>query len=158
MSAQSGAFMDRFLEEGQVAYGDAAYLVLVGAGLLKDGEPVERALAVLEERGWAIAGKGASDPLTLGEFAFLVTRSFEIPGGLMYHVAPGPRYATRELAVPGGDSGQGEAGVVAERGASRADPGSRAGLQGGAAMSGSGCALTLVLVAAASLCAAVDFD
>ena len=98
VSAQTGAFMDRFLEQETATYGDASYLVLVGAGLLKDSEPVERALAVLEERGWAIAGKGASDPLTLGEFAFLVTRSFEIPGGLMYHVAPGPRYATRELA------------------------------------------------------------
>jgi hypothetical protein len=89
--------MDRFLEEPAVAYGDAAYLVLVGAGLLKDGEPVERALSVLSERGWAVGGKGASDPLTLGEFAFLVMRANGIPGGLMYHVAPGPRYATREL-------------------------------------------------------------
>jgi hypothetical protein len=96
-SAQSGAFMDRFLEEPQAAYGDAVYLVLLGAGVLKDGEPVERALSVLQERGWAIAGKGASDPLTLGELAYLVMRANGIPGGLMYHLAPGPRYATREL-------------------------------------------------------------
>jgi hypothetical protein len=104
--------MDRFLEEPAAAYGDAAYLVLVGAGLLKDGEAAERALAVLEERGWAIAGKGAGDPLTLGEFAYLVMRSYGIPGGLMYHVAPGPRYATRELEYLEVIQGKGRPGSV----------------------------------------------
>ncbi len=112
VSAQSGAFMDRFLEEPAAAYGDAAYLVLVGAGLLKEGEAPERALAVLEERGWAIAGRGAGDPLTLGEFAFLVMRTYGIPGGLMYHVAPGPRYATRELEYLEVIQGKGRPGSV----------------------------------------------
>ncbi len=100
-SAQTGAFMDRFLEQDKVAYGDASYLVLVGAGLLKDSESPDSALASLQQRGWAVAGKGAGDPLTLGEYALMVMRSFGIPGGVMYHLAPGPRYATRELAYLG---------------------------------------------------------
>ena len=98
LEAQTGAFMDKFLEQERASYGDASYLVLLGAGRLKDGDSVERALAVLGEQGWSVPGKAAADPLTLGEFALLVMRSYEIPGGLMYRVAPGPRYATRELA------------------------------------------------------------
>jgi hypothetical protein len=119
VSAQSGAFMDRFLGEGEAAYGDAAYLVLVGAGLLGDNEAVERALGVLADRGWAIAGRGASEPLTLGEFAFLVMRANGIPGGLMYQVAPGPRYATRELEYLEVIQGKGRpgSGVSGERAA-----------------------------------------
>ncbi len=98
LAAQTGAFMDKFLEQEKAAYGDGSYLVLLGAGHIKESDSVERALAVLEERGWSVPAKAASDPLTLGEFAWLVMRSYEIPGGLMYRVAPGPRYAARELA------------------------------------------------------------
>lgn len=98
LAAQTAAFMDRFLAQERVSYADASYLVLLGAGRLKDSDPVERAVAVLGEQGWSLPAKGAADPLTLGEFALLVMRSFDIPGGLMYRIAPGPRYATRELA------------------------------------------------------------
>ncbi len=98
LAAQTGTFMDRFLEQEKAPYGASAYLVLLGAGRLNENDTVERALALLREQGWAIEGKAADDPLTLGEFSLVVMRSFDIPGGLMYHVAPGPRYATRELA------------------------------------------------------------
>ena len=98
LAAQTGAFMDSFLAQDKAAYGESSYLVLLGAGRINDKDTVERALAYLQEQGWAIEGKAAADPLTLGEYALLVMRSFEIPGGLMYHAAPGPRYATRELA------------------------------------------------------------
>jgi hypothetical protein len=97
LAAQSGAFMDSLLAQDRVSYGDASYLVLVGAGRLKESEPVDRALELLREQGWAIAGKSAGDRLSLGEFSLIVMRCFDIPGGLMYHLAPGPRYATREL-------------------------------------------------------------
>jgi hypothetical protein len=98
LPAQTGAFMDTFLEQERAPYGAASYLVLLGAGRLGENDTVERAIAVLQEQGWAIEGKSADDPLTLGEFSHLVMQSFEIPGGIMYRLAPGPRYATRELA------------------------------------------------------------
>jgi hypothetical protein len=37
------------------------------------------------------------DPVTLGEFSYLVMENLGIQGGLMYRMIPGPRYAAREL-------------------------------------------------------------
>ena len=96
--AQSNAFLDGFLSQETVTYGPAAYLVLAGSGQMAESEPVESALAVLQAKGWALEGRGPGDAVTLGEYADLLMRSFDITGGLMYRIAPGPRYATREMA------------------------------------------------------------
>jgi hypothetical protein len=98
VAAQSGTFMDGFLDQPSLRYGPAAYLVLVGARQMSESDPVDSAVGVLQQKGWALPGRGAGDTITLGEYAYLVMRCFAIPGGLMYHLAPGPRYATRELA------------------------------------------------------------
>ena len=42
--------------------------------------------------------KDAGDTLNLGEYSFLLMKMYNLGGGLMYSVLPGPRYAVRELA------------------------------------------------------------
>jgi hypothetical protein len=58
-------------------------------------------MGVVSERSLLPASRGAQDPVTLGEISFLIMKTLGLPGGLMYMIFPGPRYAARELAYLG---------------------------------------------------------
>jgi hypothetical protein len=95
---QSNELLDVMFEEPTTTLGQAAYLVLAAAGLLaEDATPAEAAIA-LAGQGWTVPARAAEDPLTLGEYSYLLMQAFQIKGGLMYRILPGPRYAGRELA------------------------------------------------------------
>lgn len=97
LAAQSNEFVDEFLAQEQVSYGNAAYLLLVGSGeLAEDASPAE-AHAAMEARPHAL-GRGEQEAITLGEYAHLTMEAFGISGGIMYTLVPSPRYAARELA------------------------------------------------------------
>ena len=97
--AQSNDALDIVLSEQQLSYGSAALLVLSASDHIDDESSFAHASARLDALGWGIPGRNVSDPVTLGEYAFLLMQAFEFPGGLMYRVVPGPRYATREVAA-----------------------------------------------------------
>ncbi len=97
--AQSNDALDIVLSEQRLTYGSAALLVLSATDHIDDESSFAHASARLDSFGWGIPGRNVSDPVTLGEYAFLLMQAFELPGGLMYRVAPGPRYAAREVAA-----------------------------------------------------------
>lgn len=97
--AQSNDALDSILSEQQLTYGSAALLVLSATGRIDEESSFPQAAARLDALGWSIADRAPADPVTLGEYAFLLMQAFELPGGLMYRVAPGPRYAAREVAA-----------------------------------------------------------
>jgi hypothetical protein len=97
LSAQSNEFIDRFLAQDQVTYGDAAYLLLVGSGDLEESASPNDAHAAMEERPHALR-RAQQEEITLGEYAMLTMDAFDISGGVMYTLMPSPRYAARELA------------------------------------------------------------
>jgi len=72
----------------------------VAAGF-KDGHHragIIRAAEALAAQGWQAPQRPAAEALTLGEYCFLLMQAYELKGGLMYRIAPGARYAARELA------------------------------------------------------------
>jgi hypothetical protein len=94
---QSNDRIDELLAQDPAEAGHTAYLVLTAAGLIdEDASPSEAARYAVSEEMLA-ADIGASDATTFGAFSYLLTRSFDIPGGVMYRIAPGPRYAAREV-------------------------------------------------------------
>jgi hypothetical protein len=97
VSAQSNQFIDELLLEEQVSFGSAVHLVLNAVELISEEASVEEALQVLVEQEWEIKVKEPLEPILLGEYALLIMTSLDIPGGLMYSLSPGPRYACREL-------------------------------------------------------------
>lgn len=95
---QSNELLDALFEEPATNLGQAAYLVLTASGLLaEDATPTEAATA-LAGQGWIVPERAAREPLTLGEYSHLLMQAFQLEGGLMYRLFPGPRYAGRELA------------------------------------------------------------
>lgn len=81
----------------EVSYREGAYAVLVASGALPGTASPEAALnpALRADLGWE--SRDIDAPLSVAEFSYLVMRGFDIPGGLIYRIAPGPRYAVREL-------------------------------------------------------------
>ena len=96
--AQSNEFLDVLFEEPATTLGQAAYLVLTASGLIPDDSTPADAAASLAGQGWTVAERSVDEPLTLGEYSYLLMQAFEMKGGVMYRIFPGPRYAGRELA------------------------------------------------------------
>jgi hypothetical protein len=99
LGAQTAAELERILALPAVSCGDAAWLVLGAAGDPADS-PGE-AYRFAAGRGWLPRKAAAETAITLGGLSFLIMRAFNIKGGLMYALFPGPRYACRELQALG---------------------------------------------------------
>lgn len=99
--AQSNKLVDEFLEQKQAGYRISAYFVLSSAGIVPENATPDQAVAALAQQNWGITPPEEAKDISLGEFAYLIMRAFDIPGGVMYRLLPGPRYAAREIAYLG---------------------------------------------------------
>jgi hypothetical protein len=98
LQAQSNEVLDTVLERDALRFGEAAYLVLVGSGRLSDTASLEEAAQTVAKAFPRVPSRAADEWIPLGEYAYLLMQAFEVKGGLMYRLIPGPRYAARELA------------------------------------------------------------
>jgi hypothetical protein len=103
LAAQTAVKLDAILETPAVNCAQAAWLALASAGALppefsaRDAgmeNAFERAMA----NRWLPRKSAPDDPATLGALSFLLMKAFNLQGGLMYAILPGPRYAFRALA------------------------------------------------------------
>ena len=101
LNAQSNAVIDALLDADPAAFSDAAYLVLSAAKVLTEKATPKDTVWALQARDWGIAARPAKEPITVGEYASLLMQAFEVRGGILYRLFPGPRYACRELAFLG---------------------------------------------------------
>jgi len=98
LSAQSNEVLDAVLGQAALSYGNAAYLVGTASGHLAETVTPEDAVPQVEQAGLGLPGRKSTDPVSLGDFSYMLTRAFGIGGSIMYSILPSPRYATRELA------------------------------------------------------------
>lgn len=96
--SQSNQVIDRILQEEQLTYGSAAYLLLLASGDQGEDITATAAVARLATLGAGLPDRAANETITLGEYSLLTMRVFDISGGIMYTILPSPRYAARELA------------------------------------------------------------
>lgn len=97
-AAQSNQVLDQILDTPSLSFGQASYLALAAAQKLPDSATPGEAAEAAAGAGWKLRPRDADDPVTLGEYSFLLMKAFELKGGLFYRMIPGPRYAARELA------------------------------------------------------------
>jgi hypothetical protein len=88
--------MDAVLAEERLSFASASYLILSEARLIDEGATAEDAARALAARIPGIDANPART-VTLGEYAWYLMKVNGMTGGLMFRVAPGPRYALREL-------------------------------------------------------------
>lgn len=126
VGGQSAERIDEVLAFEELDAAVGAYVAAAAAGVVAPDASPQQALAALEERGLAAGRYEAGEPVRLDEFSRMVMVSFDVSGGLMYALAPGPRYAFRELQhegvfVRGGNPGDAVSGRLAMRIAGRVE-------------------------------------
>jgi hypothetical protein len=90
--------LDAVLVAPIITNAQAAKFVLGSGDAIPDsGGSAVAAFEQAKARGWFPAGAGPHDPVRMGSLSFLMTRAFNIRGGFMYALAPGPRYAFRAM-------------------------------------------------------------
>jgi hypothetical protein len=94
--AQSNAFIDKLIDEQEATYGESAFMALASAGLVKPEGAVTDAIAYMTANNWGFV-KNPDEPVTLGDLCYVLMRAYNMTGGLMYALFPGPRYAAREF-------------------------------------------------------------
>lgn len=98
---QSNTVLDSILAHKTATFGDAAYLVMTAVGKVDDSASSDAAVTAVLNEGWGIAKASAGSPVTLGTYSFMIMKALAIPGGVMYRLSPGARYAGRELVYLG---------------------------------------------------------
>ncbi len=111
LGAQSAQFSGDVLLTEQLTIADAVYLVGLAAGIVPIDSQFDDAPNHLTRAGIRVPEATPGSPISLGEYAFLIVQTFDLPGGLMYSFFPGPRYALRELVYldvvePGAHAGE----------------------------------------------------
>lgn len=100
--SQSNELIDTLLDEQSAGFGNTAYMVLSAASIIDESSTIQDAVDILSGDDWKnFEGKKTEDPVTLGEYSYMLMESFGIQGGIMYRLLPGPRYAVRELKYMG---------------------------------------------------------
>jgi hypothetical protein len=95
---QSNEVIDSLLAEEGATLAKTAYLVLTASGAIDEAQTVDQAFAALQAKPWGFAKAAPDGKVTLGSYAYLVMRAFDMKGGIMYSLFPGKRYAAREFA------------------------------------------------------------
>jgi hypothetical protein len=101
IAAQSNDTIDTILGEETATVGSVAYVALSAGDLISDETSFRDAVQQAVTAGWLADTAGASDPAGFGQLAHLLMQIFEVRGGIMYRLFPGPRYATREFTYQG---------------------------------------------------------
>jgi outer membrane protein OmpA-like peptidoglycan-associated protein len=108
---QTAADLERLLDTPALTCGDAAYFTLASVMDEPPGGP-SAAFALALERGWLPAGAGPGGLITLRTLSLLMMKSFNLEGGLLYRLFPGPRYAYREMTGQGFIEGRAYPGLT----------------------------------------------
>jgi len=92
--AQTAAELEAILETPAVSCAQAAKFVLSSATV---GNTASNDFVRAMESGWFPKGTVADENITLGKLSFLIMKAFDMKGGMMYSLLPGPRYAFRTM-------------------------------------------------------------
>lgn len=95
--AQSNDLVDELLAQDTAHVGHTAYLVYTASGVIDPSVDVSDAVATAIDSGTLPVGTAADAPVDFGAFSYMLMDAFDIPGGIMYRIVPGRRYAAREV-------------------------------------------------------------
>jgi hypothetical protein len=98
--AQTAAELERLLDTKEITYGEAAYFTLASVMENPPGNP-PIAFALALEKGWLPDNAGFDGSIKLRNLSLFMMKAFNLEGGLMYRIFPGPRYAYREMTRQG---------------------------------------------------------
>jgi hypothetical protein len=97
VSAQTAAELETVLGTSNVTCAQAAGFVVAAAQDTAVKNTSKNAFEQAMAKGWFPQGTAPEENITLGRLSFLIMKAFNIKGGMMYTLLPGPRYAFRTM-------------------------------------------------------------
>jgi hypothetical protein len=98
VSAQTAVELDIMLQTQAVSCAQAAKFVLASGGdAAAANVSTQNAFDLALSRGWLAGGTKPDDKITLDKLSFLMLKAYNVKGGLMYSLMPGPRYAYKTM-------------------------------------------------------------
>ena len=95
--SQSNEEIDAFMAKKQADVATAAYFTLSAAGMQNAASTAEAAPGYLNENKWFKEELKGDELLKASDASYLIMKAFAQKGGIMYSIAPGPRYALKEI-------------------------------------------------------------
>jgi len=95
--AQTAEELETVLGTDNVTCAQAAGFVVAAANDAAVQNTSETAFEEALAKGWLPPKTKPEDYITLGRLSLLLMKAFNIPGGVMYTLIPGPRYAFRAM-------------------------------------------------------------
>ena len=95
--AQSNEQIDNLMKADKTTVAEASLLILSSAGIIETDSDSSSAVKYINDKKWYKTAIKGNSALTAGNASYIFMKAFKIDGGLMYKIAPGPRYAVREM-------------------------------------------------------------
>jgi outer membrane protein OmpA-like peptidoglycan-associated protein len=109
--SQTAAEMDQLLDTEHITYTQAAWFTLASVPGTPPSDQAA-AFALAREQGWVPKNAGPGCPVKLRNLSLMLMKAFNLEGGLMYRIFPGPRYAFREMTRYGFIEGRAYPGLT----------------------------------------------
>jgi hypothetical protein len=98
VTAQTAAELETVLETRNVTCAQAAGFILAATEDTDTAQNTSKeAFEQAITRGWFPKRTTPEENITLGKLSFLIMKAFNIKGGIMYSLFPGPHYAFRAM-------------------------------------------------------------
>jgi len=97
LSAQTAAELETILQTQAVNCAQAAKFVLASGSDAAANISAQSAFDLALSRGWLAEGTKPDEKITLEKLSFLILKAFNMKGGVMYTLNPGPRYAYKSM-------------------------------------------------------------
>lgn len=98
---QSAGKVSEMLEKKETTLGDLSYFSAVSQELAKEKTSAEECFKILKDKGFFSDSQKSDDAATMGDVAFVCSKTFGIEESLMYRLFKNRRYAYRQLKALG---------------------------------------------------------
>ena len=97
LTAQSNDRIDELLQQDQARLDATAYIVLAAGKLIEETDGPEKAMEMVKSLGLVTPDALPESPVMVQDLSYLLMKSLDLKGGIMYAIFPGPRYAYRDM-------------------------------------------------------------
>lgn len=101
VSAQSNELLDELLSQDSAQLGITTYLILTASGHVSSNDSPSLAMEKAKELNLIKTTDLEEDVVRADRLSFMLMKSLEIPGGVMYKLFPRPRFAYKHLVYLG---------------------------------------------------------
>jgi hypothetical protein len=98
---QYGPILHAAADQERITIGESIRLLGVAAGSLRPEIGAEEARTTLQKLHVRLPRESDDTPITFGQYAYLLTQLFDVPGSVAYGIFPGPRSAFKDLQARG---------------------------------------------------------